>query len=66
MKLALVIGLLLACASSLYTSKHFEKKGFNVKDGVYDQVKVVDVKTVCNDVILNVDPYKYNGKPSHI
>ena len=63
MKLILVIGLLLGCVASLYTSKHFEKKGFNVKDGVYDQVKVLDVRTVCNDVILNVDPYRYNGKP---
>lgn len=66
MKLALVIGLLLACVSSLYTSKHFEKKGFNVKDGVYDQAKLLDIKTVCNDVVLNVDPYRYNGRPEPI
>lgn len=59
MKLVLVIGLLLVSASSILTSKDFERKGFNVKDGIYDQANVLDVRTQCKDVLLNKDPYNY-------
>lgn len=61
MKIILVIGLLLLSVSSLYTSKDFEKKGFDIKSPGYRKVKVQDVQTVCNDVMLNQNPYNYNG-----
>lgn len=61
MKLILVIGLLLVCVSTLYTARHFERKGFNVKGELNNQAKVMDIQTVCNDVVLNQDPYLYNG-----
>jgi carboxypeptidase C (cathepsin A) len=61
MKLILVIGLLLVSTFAVYTSRHFEKKGINVKDGLNTNVKLLDIQTVCNDVVLNQNPYLYNG-----
>ena len=61
MKLIILIGILLVSAFSVYTSRHFEKKGHNVKGGPLYQAKLTDIKTVCNDVILNQSPYYYNG-----
>ena len=61
MKLILVIGLLLVSTFAVYTSRHFEKKGMNVKDGLNTDVKFMDIQTICNDVVLNQNPYLYNG-----
>jgi hypothetical protein len=61
MKLFLVLSLLLVSTFCVYTSRHFEKKGINVKDGLKEEVKIMDIQTVCNDVILNQEPYRYNG-----
>lgn len=64
MKLVLLIGILVASASCLLTSRHFAKMGINVTDGVYQEINPlsIDVTTVCNDVVLNQPPYDYNGR----
>lgn len=61
MKIVFVIALLLAVTSALYTSKHFQKKGFDMKSPKFEEVIVQDIQTVCNDVTLNQSPYNYNG-----
>lgn len=61
-KLIVLVAILLVSTLSLYTSRHFEKKGQNVKGkGPLYQAKLTDIRTVCNDVILNQAPYFYNG-----
>lgn len=61
-KFILILGLLLV-AQSLYTSKYFEKLGFNVKDGVFNKTKEPNavIGTMCNKVDLRDDNFNYNG-----
>ena len=49
---------------SLYTSSFFEKKGINVKDGIFAPERNdndIKVETVCNAVDLGVPPYNHTG-----
>jgi hypothetical protein len=61
MKIVFVIALLFVTTSALYTSKHFQKKGFDLKSTNFAEITVQDIQTVCNDVTLNQSPYNYNG-----
>ena len=49
--------------SSLYTSSHWTKKGFNLKDGIFDEsrTKSLFIGTSCKAVNLTVPPYNHNG-----
>lgn len=63
-KTILILASILIVASSVYTSKYWEKKGFNVKDGIIsDQdTPIVQIETTCSEIDLkNQGPYKYNG-----
>lgn len=58
----LTICLLIVTAQTLLRSKDFADLGINVKDGIFEESDVkASIKTVCNDVNLNVQPYNYNG-----
>eukprot|EP00178_Gracilaria_changii_P007598 TRINITY_DN23937_c0_g1_i1.p1 TRINITY_DN23937_c0_g1~~TRINITY_DN23937_c0_g1_i1.p1 ORF type:complete len:135 (-),score=12.88 TRINITY_DN23937_c0_g1_i1:210-614(-) len=63
-KTIFVLAAILVVASSLYTSKYWEKKGFNVKDKIISDADTpfVQLDTTCNEINLtNTAPYNYNG-----
>lgn len=55
----ITILLLTLAVHSLYTSKYFEKKGINVRDGIIEEPNLKDIKleTSCNQLDLSTPPY---------
>lgn len=58
----LLLATLVLTATSLYTSSFWTKQGINVKDGILDNSDPsININTICNEVNLTREPYKYNG-----
>ena len=63
MKYILVLVALITISTQLHTSSFWTKKGINVKDQVLEQIypEAINISTQCATVLLNTDPYHYNG-----
>jgi hypothetical protein len=64
MKNIIIFVVCIVLTTSLYTSSFWEKQGFNVKDGQFENVykDSLKVSTQCNEVPLNTTAgYNYNG-----
>lgn len=63
-KIFILFAAILIATNSIYTSKYWAKKGFDVKDGKisHENISSVQVDTTCNQIDLtNTPPYDYNG-----
>lgn len=61
--LVVLLALAIAASATLFTSSHWTKKGYNIRDGIPDESRTnaIFVETSCKDVNLTVAPYNYNG-----
>ena len=62
--LVLVFAIAMISSATLFTSSHFTKQGYDIRDGVPDESQTDDslfIETSCKEVKLNVAPYNHEG-----
>jgi len=62
-KILLIALALTMTVNCLYTSSYWDKLGFDVRDGVFEEQSTapIFVQTSCSDVDLSVPPYNHTG-----